>query len=193
MKYCEANLLSSILASCWYCLKIKRHLVHPVNHVILGHVVFTTEEREKGFHPIPELHIWCEYPFKNVQILLFVYIIEGAASDRGALGLCHWREKPWFGSRLFHRMETFFTQIIITQDKFSWACKHRVIRIRSRQTYYRISLDLSPPFPPFKVGESEWYGPPPTVQPNVFPLGRKRSEHEVRRLFDNGKMFWKTF
>lgn len=34
-------------------------------------------------------HIWCEYLFKNIQILLFVYIIEGAALDRGVLGLFH--------------------------------------------------------------------------------------------------------
>lgn len=87
-----------ILPSCWFCLKIKRLRVYLMNHiVILWSMVFTTKQLEKDAEP----HIWCEYPFKDFQILLFVYIIEGAASDRGAHGLCHCRENLSFCSGLF--------------------------------------------------------------------------------------------
>lgn len=49
------------------------------------------------------------------------------------------------------------------QDKFIHDYIDNVICVEGGKKYYTVSLDFSSPLAPFKVGESEWYGPPPTV------------------------------
>lgn len=128
-------------------------------------MAFTIKQLEK----IAEPHIWCEYPFKDFQNLLFVYIIEGAASDRGAHGLCHWRGILGLMLQVPSLNGIYLNGLYNSGCLFS--LDYDIVNfVQNRKIYCLISLDSSPPRAPFKVGESEWYSPPPTVSLMFFHL-----------------------